>query len=54
MIDDTIKMDTKKRNFTGHLPILETIGIANYDEVPSLDKLVFKMREALQKFQKLY
>lgn len=48
------------------MPILTTLGIANrkdrdgraiggnYDDVPSMDKLIFKMKEALQKFQKLW
>ena len=36
------------------LPILETLGIDDYDAVQSMDKLVFKMREALSKFKRLW
>lgn len=50
LIDDTIKLVQNPRKFSAHLPILETLGIDNYDQVPSMDKLVFKMKEALQKF----
>ena len=57
LIDDTMKLNTQKRNFdleARYLPILRTLGIDKYDQVPSMDKLVFKMREALQTFQRLY
>lgn len=53
-IDETFKLVQNPRKFKTHLPILTTIGIDNYDQVPSMDKLVFKMKEALQKFQKLW
>ena len=33
------------------MPVLEKLGISNYDEVPSMDKLVFTMREALETFK---
>jgi hypothetical protein len=36
------------------LPILRTLGISNYDSVASMDKLVFKMREALQRFNRIW
>ena len=54
LIDDTIKLQQNPRKFKASLPILETLGIDNYDAVASMDKLVFKMREALQKFQKIW
>ena len=54
LIDDTIKLQTNPRKFKAYLPILETLGIDNYDAVQSMDKLVFKMREAMQKFKKLW
>ena len=47
LIDDTVKLNQNTRKFKAHLPILETLGISNYDAVASMDKLVFKMREAL-------
>ena len=54
LIDDTIKLPMNPRKFKTNLPILKTLGISNYDAVPSMDKLVFKMRRALLKFQKLW
>ena len=54
LIDDTIKLSQNPRKFEAKLPILATLGIDNYDAVVSMDKLVFKMREALTKFQKLW
>ena len=54
LIDDTVKLNQNTRKFKAHLPILETLGISNYDAVASMDKLVFKMREALQTFKRLY
>ena len=33
LIDDTIKLQTNPRKFKAYLPILETLGIANYDAV---------------------
>lgn len=54
LIDDTIKLVQNPRKFKAHLPILETLGIDNYDQVPSMDKLVFTMTQALTKFQKLW
>jgi len=54
LIDDTIKLQQNPRKFKAHIPILKTLGIDNYDAVQSMDKLVFTMREALKKFQKLY
>lgn len=54
LIDDTIKLPQNPRKFKANLPILETLGIDNYDAVISMDKLVFKMSEALAKFQKLW
>lgn len=53
-IDDTVRLQQNPRKFKAHLPILQTLGIDNYDSVVSMDKLVFKMREALEKFKKLY
>lgn len=54
LIDDTVKLIQNPRKFKAHLPILSTLGIDNYDQVPSMDKLVFTMKEALVKFQKLW
>ena len=34
--------------------MLEALGIKNYDRVTSMSRLVFTMREALEKFQKLW
>ena len=44
---DTDKIQPHTREFEGHLPVLETLGISNYDKVTSFKHLVFKMREAL-------
>ena len=54
LIDDTIKLQQNPRKFKTELPILKTLGIDDYDKVISIDKLVFKMRQALTKFQKLW
>ena len=53
-LDDATKLSMNPRKFKGYLPILEALNIANYDSVPSMNKLEFKMREALANFQKLW
>ena len=50
LFDD--KLQTIPRTFTMSLPILEALGISNYDTVQSIDKLVFTMRDALASFKK--
>ena len=46
LIDD-VKLVQKPREFRATLPIIESLGIDNYDSVMSMNKLVFTMREAL-------
>ena len=53
LIDD-IKIQPNPREFKGNLPIIDTLGITNYDKVSQMSRLVFQMREALEKFQKLW
>ena len=40
MIDDN-RITPNPRKFDGHLPILETLGIKNYDKVSKMGNLVF-------------
>lgn len=54
LIDDTMKLHPNPRKFTSKLPIIETLGIENYDEIDKIISLQVKMREALSKFQKLW
>ena len=54
MIDEAFKFQTNPRKFKGHIPILKTLGVSNFDSVASMDKLAFKTRDAIKKFQRLY